>query len=127
MSSSPRMALVGSLVGALVLAAGSAAAADAPAAGAKEKCYGVALKGKNDCAAGAGTDTKVALIGGTDPADPQPQRTLETDPAQSAATSNSELERLQALLALHPGDEFGVGEDRLVHLRAEEATCVSLS
>ena len=55
MSSSPRMALVGSLVGALVLAAGSAAAADAPAAGAKEKCYGVALKGKNDCAAGAGT------------------------------------------------------------------------
>lgn len=55
MSSPPRMALVGSLVGALVLAAGSAAAADAPAAGAKEKCYGVALKGKNDCAAGAGT------------------------------------------------------------------------
>jgi uncharacterized membrane protein len=25
------------------------------AAGAKEKCYGVALKGKNDCAAGPGT------------------------------------------------------------------------
>ena len=24
-------------------------------AGAKEKCYGVALKGQNDCAAGAGT------------------------------------------------------------------------
>ncbi len=55
MSSTPRSALIGSLVGALVLAAGSAAAADAPAPGAKEKCYGVALKGKNDCAAGAGT------------------------------------------------------------------------
>ena len=65
------------------------------------------------CAAGAGTDTKEALIGGTDPADPQPQRTLETDPAQSAATSNSELERLQALLALHPGDEKVRGTSRL--------------
>ena len=29
----------------------SASAADAP----KEKCYGIALKGQNDCAAGAGT------------------------------------------------------------------------
>jgi uncharacterized membrane protein len=29
--------------------------APAQAAGAKEKCYGVALKGKNDCAAGPGT------------------------------------------------------------------------
>ncbi|APG62306.1 hypothetical protein LPB140_05225 [Sphingorhabdus lutea] len=27
----------------------------AVAAGAKEKCYGVSLKGKNDCAAGPGT------------------------------------------------------------------------
>jgi uncharacterized membrane protein len=27
----------------------------AHAAGAKEKCYGIALKGQNDCAAGAGT------------------------------------------------------------------------
>lgn len=35
------------------LAAGPAAAADANAD--KEKCFGVALKGKNDCAAGAGT------------------------------------------------------------------------
>lgn len=31
-------------------------AASSPAqAGAKEKCYGIALKGQNDCAAGAGT------------------------------------------------------------------------
>jgi uncharacterized membrane protein len=33
----------------------SATTADAQAPGAKEKCYGVALQGKNDCAAGAGT------------------------------------------------------------------------
>jgi uncharacterized membrane protein len=39
------------------LAAALALGAAAPvhAAGAKEKCYGVALKGQNDCAAGAGT------------------------------------------------------------------------
>lgn len=29
--------------------------ANAQSSGAKEKCYGVALKGKNDCAAGPGT------------------------------------------------------------------------
>jgi uncharacterized membrane protein len=50
------MALLGSLAGLLAVAATStAAAADMPAAADKEKCYGVALKGKNDCAAGAGT------------------------------------------------------------------------
>jgi uncharacterized membrane protein len=31
------------------------ASSPAAAAGEKEKCYGVALKGKNDCAAGPGT------------------------------------------------------------------------
>lgn len=36
---------------ALTLAAAPAAAAE----GAKEKCFGVAMKGKNDCKAGAGT------------------------------------------------------------------------
>ncbi len=35
--------------------AATMAAAPAQAAGAKEKCFGVALKGKNDCAAGPGT------------------------------------------------------------------------
>jgi uncharacterized membrane protein len=35
--------------------AASMAAAPAQAAGDKEKCYGVSLKGKNDCAAGPGT------------------------------------------------------------------------
>lgn len=45
----------------VVLAASFATAAsllsfpDASADEAKEKCYGVALKGQNDCAAGAGT------------------------------------------------------------------------
>jgi uncharacterized membrane protein len=36
-------------------AAAAIATSPATAAGAKEKCYGVAMKGKNDCAAGAGT------------------------------------------------------------------------
>lgn len=53
MKNSPLNVVVGSafLAGALALAAAPALAADA----AKEKCYGVALKGKNDCKAGAGT------------------------------------------------------------------------
>lgn len=45
------LALAGSLATALTtLAAPAAFAADA-----KEKCYGIALKGQNDCAAGPGT------------------------------------------------------------------------
>ncbi len=43
---------------ALAALAGSAYAADKPMgdkAAATEKCYGVAMAGKNDCAAGAGT------------------------------------------------------------------------
>lgn len=43
--------LAASLVGALSLLSLPQASAD----GEKEKCYGVALKGQNDCAAGAGT------------------------------------------------------------------------
>jgi uncharacterized membrane protein len=40
-----------------VLAAGSAAAQDKGASikGEKEKCYGISMAGKNDCAAGPGT------------------------------------------------------------------------
>ncbi len=45
-------ALVLAMGAALTLAALPAAAADAAG---KEKCFGVALKGKNDCKAGAGT------------------------------------------------------------------------
>ncbi|MDF0729557.1 DUF2282 domain-containing protein [Pseudomonas entomophila] len=42
---------------ALASLAGAAMAAETatPASGAMEKCYGVAMAGKNDCAAGAGT------------------------------------------------------------------------
>ena len=44
------LAIAGALSTALVMA--SSAQAQTPA---KEKCFGVALKGQNDCAAGAGT------------------------------------------------------------------------
>lgn len=45
------LALASSLASALTLVSAMPAAAE----DAKEKCYGVALKGQNDCAAGAGT------------------------------------------------------------------------
>jgi uncharacterized membrane protein len=45
------LVLAGSLVSALAAIATPASAQDTG----KEKCYGVALKGQNDCAAGAGT------------------------------------------------------------------------
>jgi uncharacterized membrane protein len=44
-------AAAAALTAAAIVATGPATAAK----GAKEKCYGVALKGKNDCAAGPGT------------------------------------------------------------------------
>jgi len=44
------LALATSLASALTLGAAPAQAQDA-----KEKCYGIALKGQNDCAAGPGT------------------------------------------------------------------------
>ena len=40
---------------AALAAAAAIATTPAAAAGAKEKCYGVSLKAKNDCAAGPGT------------------------------------------------------------------------
>ena len=46
------LALAASLTSALTLAAIPARAAEDAS---KEKCFGVALKGQNDCAAGAGT------------------------------------------------------------------------
>jgi uncharacterized membrane protein len=45
------LAIAGALTSALTMVA-STAQAQQPA---KEKCFGVALKGQNDCAAGAGT------------------------------------------------------------------------
>lgn len=48
-------ALAGSFAAALAIAASPAFAAPAPAQPGKDKCYGVSLAGKNDCAAGPGT------------------------------------------------------------------------
>ncbi|MFO1503800.1 MAG: DUF2282 domain-containing protein [Steroidobacteraceae bacterium] len=55
MNHSHRIALLGSLAGLLTTAAATSFAAEMPTPAGKEKCYGIALKGKNDCAAGPGT------------------------------------------------------------------------
>lgn len=56
MTRSSRLALIGSLAGLMTAAAAATAvAADTNPPADKEKCYGVALQGKNDCAAGPGT------------------------------------------------------------------------
>lgn len=47
--------LAGSLAAAFTMISASAFAAPAPAQPNSDKCYGVALAGKNDCAAGPGT------------------------------------------------------------------------
>jgi uncharacterized membrane protein len=49
------LVLASSLVSALALIATPASADDAT----MEKCYGVALKGQNDCAAGPGTPPRI--------------------------------------------------------------------
>ncbi len=51
MSKATARTLAASIAAALSLLAVQASAEDAP----KEKCFGIALKGQNDCAAGAGT------------------------------------------------------------------------
>ena len=48
---SRNIALAGSLATAIAMLAAPASAVDAD----KEKCFGVAMKGQNDCAAGPGT------------------------------------------------------------------------
>lgn len=52
-----RLSAAAALIAAASLATvpATAATADKTKAEAKEKCYGVSLKGKNDCAAGPGT------------------------------------------------------------------------
>lgn len=50
----PGISLAGALATALACLAAPAIAEEAPAA-AKEKCFGISLAGKNDCAAGPGT------------------------------------------------------------------------
>ena len=53
MSKMSALALAASVATAVTLVTGTTTTASA--ADAKEKCYGVALKGQNDCAAGPGT------------------------------------------------------------------------
>ena len=53
MHGSTKIVAAGGLLAAVALAASPAVAESS--SGAKEKCYGIALKGKNDCAAGPGT------------------------------------------------------------------------
>ena len=53
MSTTPRIALAIAAAATVAISAGAAMAADAK--GKNEKCYGVSLAGKNDCAAGPGT------------------------------------------------------------------------
>jgi uncharacterized membrane protein len=80
---------------AIVIALGSAYAA-APAAAAdaeKDKCFGVAMKGKNDCAAGEGT-----TCAGTSKVDFQanswayvPKGTCEKTPSKTSPTGFGQL------------------------------------
>lgn len=55
MKSTTAIATAAASLAAAALLASSPAAAAGNASGAKERCYGVSLKGKNDCAAGPGT------------------------------------------------------------------------
>ncbi len=75
---------------ALTIAAVPAGAAET---GAKEKCYGVALKGKNDCAAGPGTS-----CAGTSARDYQgdawklvPKDSCETTASPTSPTGHGQL------------------------------------
>jgi uncharacterized membrane protein len=76
---------------ALAVAAGPVAAQDKTAE--KEKCFGVAMKGKNDCKAGAGTS-----CAGTSKVDYQgnswsfvPKGTCEKTASPSSATGKGQL------------------------------------
>ena len=74
------------------------AAGHAGAAAEKEKCYGVALKGKNDCAAGAGT-----TCAGTSKVDHQanawsmvPKGTCEKTASSTSPTGMGQLKEYKA-------------------------------
>ncbi|HVY56995.1 MAG TPA: DUF2282 domain-containing protein [Xanthobacteraceae bacterium] len=54
-TSTAAVTLAGSFATALTLLAAPAFAGPKPAQPTMDKCYGIALKGQNDCAAGAGT------------------------------------------------------------------------
>jgi uncharacterized membrane protein len=85
---------------ALAVALGAAFAATAADAQApeKEKCFGVALKGKNDCAAGAGT-----TCAGTSKVDHQsdawafvPKGTCEKTASKTSPTGFGQLQAFKA-------------------------------
>ena len=87
---------------ALVLALGSAvsiaAVSTAHAADDMEKCFGVAMKGKNDCAAGAGT-----TCAGTSKMDYQanawklvPKGTCATTESKTSPTGYGQMEAFKA-------------------------------
>ena len=54
-TSSTSRALAGALSAALAMVASHGSTAPKPPEPTKDKCFGIALKGENDCAAGAGT------------------------------------------------------------------------
>ncbi len=54
-STATSLALAGALSTAITMLASSGFAGPKPAQPSKDKCFGVALKGDNDCAAGPGT------------------------------------------------------------------------
>ena len=89
-------ALAASLAGAL---ATIAKAGPAPAQPGADKCYGIALAGKNDCAAGAGT-----TCAGTSKVDHQPNSwsyvpkgTCEKTESKSSPTHFGQLKTFTAL------------------------------
>ena len=55
MADKTKLVTAASLAGAVALAMAATAEVTPAAAQAKEKCYGIALAGQNDCAAGPGT------------------------------------------------------------------------
>ena len=92
---SPTLALA-LAVGAALTLAQAPAAAQQPAAD-KEKCFGVAFKGKNDCAAGAGT-----TCAGTSVRDFQgnawryvPKGTCENTASKSSPTGQGQLKEFK--------------------------------
>lgn len=89
----PAVALALALGAAFTVMPAAAQSAD------KEKCYGVALKGKNDCAAGAGT-----TCAGTSKVDYQgnawsyvPKGTCEKTVSKTSPTGNGQLKEFKEM------------------------------
>ena len=94
-------ALALALGAALTVSAAPVAAADGKMAMEKEHCFGVALKGKNDCKAGAGT-----TCAGTSKTDYQsnaflavPKGTCEKTVSKTSPTGYGQLKEFKAKMA----------------------------